>query len=486
MTEEHVRANFDASEEYEPKAEASGENNRKSESEHQEGQRPPRRVSPYATTPDGLIWLKPTKEGAVPVPLTNFLARIVAEVERDDGVERTRHFEIEAELRSRRRCFPVAATEFQGLAWISRELGAQALVYAGWGVKDHTRVAIQLLSNQIASRTVFGHTGWRKVGGQDIYLHAEGGIGADGPVPGVETDLVVAGLGGYRLPDSPEGHELHEAVRASLALLEVAPLTVTVPMYAAIWRAPMGTADFSLHNTGLTGVGKTALVALAQQHFGADMDARHLPASWSSTGNAIEAQAFAAKDALLVVDDFAPGGTVHDVARLHREAARVLRAQGNQAGRARLRPDATLRATKPPRGLILSTGEDIPAGQSIRARTLVIEVGPGDVDFDRLTEAQRAAGAGLYAQVMARFLRWMAGRLDRERELFRSEADALRAEASNGDQHRRTPWIIAELGAALKSFIRFAVEVGAIGQEDADRRWRQCWEALLDVGQAQA
>ena len=38
-----------------------------------------------------------------------------------------------------------------------------------------------------------------------------------------------------------------------------------------------------------------------------------------------------AKDAVFVVDDFAPGGTVADVQRLHREADRLLRAQGTVA-----------------------------------------------------------------------------------------------------------------------------------------------------------
>ena len=48
------------------------------------------------------------------------------------------------------------------------------------------------------------------------------------------------------------------------------------------------------------------------------MDARHLPGSWSSTGNALEGLAFSAKDVLLVVDDFAPTGSATDVQRMHR------------------------------------------------------------------------------------------------------------------------------------------------------------------------
>src|SRR5262249_57001791 len=107
------------------------------------------------------------------------------------------------------------------------------------------------------------------------------------------------------------------------------------------------------------------------------MDARPLPASWSSTGNALEGLAFTAKDALLVVDDFCPTGSTGDVQRYHKEADRLFRGQGNRAGRQRMRADTTLRPDKPPRGLALSTGEDVPRGQSLRARLLVLDVSPG-------------------------------------------------------------------------------------------------------------
>ena len=71
------------------------------------------------------------------------------------------------------------------------------------------------------------------------------------------------------------------------------------------------------------------MAALIQQHFGAKLCSRNLPGSWMSTGNALEAQAFATKDAVFVIDDFAPAGTQLDVNRMHREATRLLRAQGN-------------------------------------------------------------------------------------------------------------------------------------------------------------
>ncbi len=224
----------------------------------------------------------------------------------------------------------------------------------------------------------------------------------------------------------------------SLAVLQVAPEPVTVPLLAAVYRAVLGPCDFALHLTGSTGAGKSELAALIQRHFGAGFDGRHLPGSWSSTANALEALAFSAADAVLVVDDFAPTAGAGDVDRAHRDADRLLRAQGNRSGRLRMRPDGSLRATKPPRGPIVSTGEDLPRGQSLRPRVLVVDVGRSDVDWGRLTDCQAHAGAGHLAQALAGFLRWMAGRYEATQSQFAALPE-LRDRAAASGEHRRTP-----------------------------------------------
>jgi hypothetical protein len=108
-----------------------------------------------------------------------------------------------------------------------------------------------------------------------------------------------------------------------------------MPLFAAVYRAPLGEmvpVDLSVFLAGPTGTQKTELTAMAQAHYGAAFNGRRLPANWSSTENALEKQSFAAKDAIFTVDDFAPAGTSNDVARLHRVADRLLRAQGNRSG----------------------------------------------------------------------------------------------------------------------------------------------------------
>ncbi len=109
-------------------------------------------------------------------------------------------------------------------------------------------------------------------------------------------------------------------------------------MRAATCRSLFGESDFSLQLVGESGAFKSELAALEQQFFGAGMNRENLPAAWSSTGNALEAVCFHAKDVLVVVDDFAPQGNVADIARYHAAADRLFRAAGNRAGRDRMAP----------------------------------------------------------------------------------------------------------------------------------------------------
>jgi hypothetical protein len=256
-------------------------------------------------TPDG---------GTALVPLCNFTARIVEAVTRDDGVEQSATFAV-AGQRSDGRALPrvsVDAADFGRLEWVTPAWHGEAVVYAGAGTRDNLRAAIELLSTDREQRTLYMHTGWREIGGAWHYLHAGGAIGAEGPAPGVEVALPGT-LAGFELPAPPEGAALAAAVKASLGLVDrLAPDRLAFPLLGAVYRAALGEApgplDLSLHLAGPHGAGKSELAALAQQHYGAGLDARHLPGSWLSTGNALEGLAFAGKDALLVVDDFAPRG----------------------------------------------------------------------------------------------------------------------------------------------------------------------------------
>ena len=439
----------------------------------------------YQMDDDGIYWTKATGEGPVTVQLTNFAAEIVGEIERDDGAERTRTFELEAHHRGRKRRFHVGAAEFAGMSWVPRELGATAAVYPGYSVKDHARFAIQAMSDAPDHRTIYAHTGWIEVDGKPVYLHGGGAVGADGVVDGIETDLGAVGLDRCQLEVAADLDALRMALRASLAFLDLGPRRITMPLYAAIWRSVLAPADFSMFVVGPTGTFKSQTAGLAQQHFGAGFDANHLPGSWMSTANALEAVAFGGKDMLTVIDDYAPSGTRQDVAKLDSQARRVLRAQGNNAGRQRMRPDGTLRPPKPPRGLILNTGEDLPTGQSILARSCIVEVRQGDIAPAKLTQCQLDAAAGLYAVAMGGWLQWLARDLNGARARFAKKRDEERASIRTGAGHARTPWLLGDLMAAFDLFLSFAEDVGTTDTAMAEWLRAEARKTLMQIGRDQ-
>jgi hypothetical protein len=437
-------------------------------------------VGPYRETPRGLSRIRFSNDIEVDIPLTNFSARIVAEVSRDDGAEKTRTFEIEATLKGSPSKFTISAASFSGMRWPVEQIGSGAVVYAGVGTADHTRTAIQLLSQNTKTRTVYAHSGWRKIDGSWVYLHSGGALGANGAVEGVEVELPPE-LAAFKLEIA---NDPMPAVRASMRMLDLGPDHLTVPVYGAILRAIIGGADFSIFEYGRTGSFKTELAALVQQHFGAEFTARNLPASFTSTGNSNEMLTFIAKDAVLVIDEFHPPASGTERDQMHRDAARILRAQGNRSGRTRLRADGSLKPTKPPRGLIVATGEEQPRGQSLQARMLTLEVQKGDIDAKRLTACQVDAAAGLYAQATAAFIRWLAPRFDDVQRDFREMVVTLRTTLAHG--HARTNDIRAQLTASYSTFVNFLVQTEVINEFEATKLQCRIGAGLQGAAKAQA
>ncbi len=256
-------------------------------------------------------------------------------------------------------------------------------------------------------------------------------------------------------------------------------MAIAAPLFAAPYAAILGEpliVDWSLFCAGTTGTRKTEVAAIVQNHFGPDWRGKHLPASWSSSGNSLERTAFLAKDTVLTIDDFCPHGTTADVARYHSSADRVLRAQGNRAGRGRMNADGSLRPTYFPRGLIVATGEDIPRGQSLRGRLLVLEFAPHTVNLSVLSQLQVSAATGL-------FIQWLAPQIDELKRTLPLQRIALRNEIVLRDGHSRHPDTLAGILVVLMVFERFAAAQGV--QLPAD--WiATLTEALMQTGNDQA
>lgn len=332
-----------------------------------------REVGQYRLADGTIYQLKTTREGEqIQIPLANHACLIVEQIHRDDGLEDETVFVVEGRL-SNGRPLPrveIPAASFAGMAWVLKHWGALAVLYAGQTVRDNYRAAVQILSGDVPSRTVYAHSGWRQIGGQWSYLYGEGAITAKGQKTDIQVDMGKGHMSKYVLPAPlPSGKPQVAAVRWLLELLDIAPANPALgaALLAAACRAPLAEAyriDHGIFLAGTTGAQKSEAAALALACFG-QFDARSFPANWSDSESDLEAKAHAAKDAVWVPDDFKPVGSQADVQRLHSKADRLFRGVGNQAGRGRRGPDMKGRAAYHARGLVLSTGEDVPMRSGI-------------------------------------------------------------------------------------------------------------------------
>ncbi len=428
------------------------------------------------------------KVGETVVRLTNFGALITAEVTVDDGAEVRREFEIKASVHGHKASFRVPADRFAGMSWVTEHLGAQAIVQAGMGLKDHARAAIQHISgDKIAQHYVYAHTGWRELPGGHGYLTASGAMMSGGINEAITVDL--GPLSGYALPDVPDLPALQQAIRASLSILSVAPDQVTVPLLGTVYRAPVPLpSDCSAWLHGQTGTFKTAMCALAQQHFGAGMGEGALPGNWTSTANALEMQAFTLDGVVFVIDDYSPPTSRYEASQRASAADRVLRGVANHSARGRLRSDSSYRPPKPSRAQVLTSAEDIPpGGASEIARTMICEVSPGMVSLQALSAAQDCAEDGILSAAMAGYTRDLARALDSDPGLrtgLRRNLFELR-DTARRQGHPRTALNIATLMLGWLEFLDFAQRTGAISEAERRQLHNRVWAALCAVGDAQ-
>ena len=209
-----------------------------------------------------------------------------------------------------------------------------------------------------------------------------------------------------------------------------------------------------------------------------------LPASFNDTANAIERLSFAAKDTLLVVDDYHPARDQREAQAMGYVASRLLRSVGNNRGRSRMRADTSLRPELWPRCVPVVSGERLPEGHSSLARIFPVPVEPGTVDLERLSKAQTKRP--LYAQAMSAYIQYLAGKLDDLRDQLPLRFQDLRRRAQFAGGHRREPGQVAYLQLSLDIWLEFAVEIGAVSSDERTALVSDSWDVLLQHARQQA
>lgn len=423
------------------------------------------------------------------IPLAQFAALPVEAVTRDNGAEVRQDFVLTG-VNHRGKLLPpvnVPASKLAAMNWALESWGLDANIMPGQAVKDRLRHAIVEAGGLcVQQRTVYEHTGWRKIDGRWVFLHGGGAIGADG----VSVELEGA-LSAYSLPDQAGD------MRPSLELLEVLPREVAVPLLGHVFLAPLceflrqaGCPPlYTLFLAGSSGAKKSTAAALALSHFGAGFNVSRLPANFHDTAGTLRKKAFLLKDVPLLIDDLHPTADPRERRVMDGAAQNMARAWGDLAERGRMRSDLTLQTAQPPRGLGLMTGEDLPdVGESGVARFYLVDVKRNTVKITpQLSDLQKKASTGALAASMRSFIEWLIPQADALPEVLRSSWEHLRAQARDAlpGAHDRQPPAVAWLALGYQTMLACVRDQGILTQEQADQMAADAFETLVDGAREQ-
>ena len=431
-------------------------------------------------------------------PLCDFVVLPRMELEKDDGVNVSKHFVLDGWSSSGRKLprVMVKASELEGMNWVTEKWGFDASLTPGSTTKGKVAWAIKKVGQMTAKRvTEYNHTGWRKIGGKWCYLYHGGAVGMEG----ITVDMGDA-LKNYRLDGGgARGFDqitLPDAARESLKIQDVMKEEIGIALLGTIYLAPlrewMSQTDivpaFALFLYGESGTHKTTAAALAMSHFG-NFHAKNPPASFNDTGNQIRKKAFLVKDMPILVDDYHPVTSVQEKRQMAATAQTLSRAFGDGVDRGRLNADSSIKANTPPRSVAIITGEDLPAiGASGLARYFILDIDKEDIPVGKkLTDLQEEARQGWLQKAMRGYILWILKQTDgmpeRLHEMFLKFREDIHKDSSGA--HDRAPETVACILIGYQMMLNYMRDLGVFDTDTAVKMLKHARRTLVDASRKQ-
>ena len=431
-----------------------------------------------------------------PKMLCNFVALPIEIVETDDGLSVEKSLKIVGWSQSGRPLAPVLVpmAKFRTMDWALENWDFSANIMPGNTVKDKLRWIMTEAGSRAATRkTVYSHCGWRRIHGSWAYLHQGGCIGAEGITVDMGKDLEDYTLSGY-----PAGMDASAAALSSFELTTAITAHISVPLLGITYLAPLCEfldqvlcpPSFVTALIGQQGTHKTGVASLFMNHFGR-FGIRGMPTNFTSTLNSIRRSAFAAKDTLLLMDDYFPATSIQERRRMENIMQVISRTFGDKANRNRLNADLTMQKAMPARGIAMMTGETMPdVGASGQARMYVIEFDQSSYVYsDDMERIRREAEDGALRLAMRSYIEWLLPQADALpsmlRDLFmayRKKAHELIAGAATND---RADDATAHIMLGLTMMLRWCESLGLLDDEAIEAQLAEWWSVVISNVKAQ-
>lgn len=398
-----------------------------------------------------------------PRAMTNFSAAIIAKELSTDGIGEETFTRLRGSLASGRPMLEIRVPNevwCDAHRWIPKQWGTDATVVIPPKERYLLLECLQTTGLDAPTVKTYTHTGWTQIGDKWGFLNAGGvaGTGDNECEVGASQVILPPNLMRYNIPSTcPEA----KAIRAYQHLenfFHAADLSASAPLIAALFLAPLRTLlnlDLCIFLVGKTSTRKSSLIAAALCFYGKGFTRNSLPESFQSTANSVERTAFMAKDLPLAVDNFVPTLMQNGGQQI---LSRIAHSVGDGAGRGRLTKGGMGQAySKPPRALLLLTGEEGAYGESTAARYYTVNMTENTVVNSVLAQIQAAAAADETRWLSAYYLTWLAPQLEDPTftetilATYQRELALLRGGSGHGRLPEQEAWVRVGLALAEQS-----------------------------------
>lgn len=368
------------------------------------------------------------------------------------------------------------------------KFGAACRIFLGRGAKSRYSEAMQIQCETAPCSTVYQHTGYTVIDGERVFLNGNHSVTAEGMTD--KYNVVFGGqLSNYRF--SAERHK--ERYNTLLKLLpSTAPVSLIYAGLGLSFLTPLNALlreigiepRFILYFTGKTGTRKTTMATLFLNFFGAFDNGTAPPAGFRDTANAVEKKFALTDSTLVLLDDRIPSTTAKVRAQMESMEQSVARQIGDRSGRARMNADGSLKPTYRPNCNLIITAEESfsNVGESAIARSISVELKPGDINLEALTEIQQKAIH--LNECMGDYIQYVLKEWDRLQEELKPMFIELRAKAQNGG-HGRLVECAAHLQIGISIMCEWLISVGVIDQNAADNIKARSWSVFVELAEQQ-
>lgn len=370
----------------------------------------------------------------------------------------------------------------------SLKFGAACRIFLGKGAKARYSEAMQIQCEHIPHSTIYRHTGYTVVDGERVFLNGGYSINRDGLTDKYNVSLPEQ-MNSFKFiaeKDSDRYKTLLElfpktacddVIYASLGLVFLTPLN-------ALLRAVGIEPRFILYFTGKTGTRKTTLAKLLLNFFGTFDNGTAAPANFRDTIHAVEAKFAISDSTLMLLDDRIPSTTPKLRVQMEAMEQAVARQIGDRSGRSRMNADGTLKATYRPNCNLIITAEESfsNVGESAIARSLSVELKPGYVNLDILSEVQQKAEH--LNQCMSEYIQWVIVNWDDISKKAQSLFSDLRPKAQS-DGHGRLAECVAHLQMGIVFMCEWLKNEKVIDSKNAEEIQNKAWDIFIKLAAAQ-